>query len=181
MSPVQCPPTEHRKRRSGFTLIELVTVMAVLGVVAAAVGAPTLAYLNSIRSRAASARITTDIRLMQRTAMSSGLRTWVLFSTASNNYQLYVEDSVAPGKGRRQAFTHPFNQSSAAIQFGSGPFKNVSISAVNINSTSEIEFDSFGVPYDGNSAKLAANGTITLSNGVTVTIYPDSGFVERAG
>lgn len=167
--------------RSGFTLMELVTVIVILGVVAAAVGTPTLAFVDTVRSRAATSRITTDVRYMQRMALSSGLRTWIVYSTSSNNYRLYIEDSANPGKAGRLVVTHPFDQSTSPIQFGSGPFRNVSISSVNINSTSEIEFDSLGVPYDGNSAKLTANGTIGLSIGVTVTIYPDSGFVERAG
>lgn len=173
--------TNSASRRSGFTLIELVTVMVILGVVAVAVGTPTLAYMGSVRSRAASSRITTDIRFMQRLALSSGLRTWVVLSTASNNYRLYVEDPANPGEAGRQAVMHPFDQSTAAIQFGSGAYQNVLISSVNINSTSEIEFDSFGAPYDGAGVKLTTNGTIGLSNGVTITLYPQTGFVERAG
>lgn len=174
-------PSSPVARRPAFTLMELVTVIAIVGIIAAAVGTPTLAYVNTVRSRAASSRIATDIRFMQRLAISSGLRTWVLYSTSSNNYRLYVEDPANPGEAGRQAVTHPFDQSTSPIQFGSGPFANISISSVSINSTSELEFDSFGVPYDGNSAKLTANGTITLTNGVTITVYPESGFVERAG
>jgi prepilin-type N-terminal cleavage/methylation domain-containing protein len=168
-------------RRHGFTLMELVTVIVILGIVGVAVGTPTLAFVSTIRARAASSRLTTDIRFMQRMALSSGLRTWIVLSTASNNYRLYIEDSANLGKAGRLAVTHPYDQSSSPIQFGSGPFSNVSISSVNINSTSEIEFDSLGVPYDGNSAKLTASGSIGLSNGVSIMIYPDSGFVERAG
>ena len=169
------------RRRAGFTLVEMVTVMVILGVIAAAVGTPTLAYVGSVRSRAASARITTDIRFMQRLALSSGLRTWVVLNTATNDYRLYVEDPANPGKAGRQAVMHPFDQTTAPIQFGSGAYQNVSISAVNVNSTSEIEFDNFGIPYDGAGVALATTGTIGLSIGVTITLYPGTGFVERAG
>jgi len=169
------------RRRRGFSLIELVTVITLLGVVAVAIAGPTMSYMSKIRSRSAATRILADIRYVQRHAMNSRLRTWVVFNTAGNNYTLYAETSPGAGKGTRAALTHPLSQSNGAVQFGSGTNLAVSITAVNINSTAEIEFDSWGKPYDGNSVALAANGTITLSNGVTLTVYPISGFVEQAG
>ena len=162
-------------------MTELVAVIAILGIVALAASNPVLSSMTTMRARAAGARLTTDIRLMQRTAMASGLRTWVALSTGSNNYRLYIEDPANPGKAGRKAFTHPFSQDSGAVQFGSGPFAGVSITGVNINSTSEIEFDSLGVPYDGSGAALTSTGQVSLSSGVTITLQPVSGLVERAG
>jgi hypothetical protein len=51
---------------------------------------------------------------------------------------------------------------------------------VNIDSTTELEFDSVGLPYDGNGQPLAGTGTARLSNGATINIYPVSGLVERS-
>lgn len=167
--------------RRGFSLVELVSVIALTGVIAVAIAGPTLGYMSKIRSRSAATRILADIRYVQRHAMNSRLRTWIVFSTGSNNYRLYAETSPGAGKGTRTALTHPLNQSNSAVQFGSGTNLAVNITAVNINSTSEIEFDSWGKPYDGNSVALTANGTITLSNGVTLTVSPVSGLVEQAG
>jgi prepilin-type N-terminal cleavage/methylation domain-containing protein len=167
--------------RSAFTLIELVAVIAILGIMSAVVGGPTLAYVDSVRSRAAAARLGGDIRYAQRTALNSGLRTWIDFDAGADSYQLYLEDPDNPGEANRLAMTHPLDQSTDPVQFGTGPFLNVSITSVDINSTDELEFDSFGIPYDGNGASLTSAGTITLSNGVTVTIHPVSGLVERDG
>lgn len=167
------------RRRSAFTLIELITVIGILGILGVAVAGPTVGYMGTMRSNAAGTRIVADIRYAQRLALASGLRTWVVLSTGSNNYQLYAENRANPGKANRVAATNPFSQSSTAMQLGASPFNSVSLTAVNINSTSEIEFDSFGKPYDANGVALAANGTITLNNGVTITVYPVSGFVER--
>lgn len=168
-------------RRSAFTLVELVTVIVILGIMAAIVGGPTLAYMSSIRTHAAAARLAADIRFTQRTAMASGLRTWVALSTQSNSYQLFIEDAANPGKAGRQPLVHPHEQSSAPVAFGVGPFMNVSLASVNINGTSEVEFDNFGIPYDGAGVSLPAPGVVTLSGSVTVTIHPVGGYVERAG
>lgn len=169
------------RSRSGFTLIELITVMAILGITGAAVVGGTLSYMGEIRSRAAASRLAADIRYVQRTALASGLRTWIVFNVPTNSYRLHIENVANPGKANRVALERPIDQTSDQMTFGSGPFASVAISSVNINSTTELEFDSFGAPYDGNSAVLTASATITLSSGVTATINPVTGFVERAG
>jgi prepilin-type N-terminal cleavage/methylation domain-containing protein len=169
------------RARGAFTLIELVTVIALLGVLGAAVAGATLSQIDLIRARAAAARVAGDLRYMQRYALASGLRTWVTFNVGANQYQLYAENPASPGKAGRLPATHPMDQSSGPVQLGAGPYLNTSLSSVNINSTTEVEFDSFGVPYDGGGTALAGNGVISLSGGVTVTIRPVSGFVEKAG
>lgn len=75
----------------------------------------------------------------------------------------------------------PLDRGTGAVQFGSGASLNVAIVSANINSTAEIEFDSFGVPYDANSVAISSAGTITLSDSVTVTVHPVSGYLERSG
>ncbi len=171
----------RRLTRRGFTLIELITVMAILGITGVAVVGGTLTYLGEIRSRAAASRLTADVRYAQRLALASSRRTWIVFNVVQNSYQLFVENSSNPGKANRIALERPIDQSSDQMTFGNSAFTGVSIASANINSTSELEFDSFGAPYDGNSVALAANAVVTLSNGVTATIVPVTGFVERAG
>jgi prepilin-type N-terminal cleavage/methylation domain-containing protein len=171
----------RRLPRRGFTLIELITVMAILGITGVVVVGGTLSYLGEIRSRAAASRLTADIRYVQRTALASGLRTWVVFNIGQNSYQLFIENASNPGKANRAALVRPVDQSSAEMTFGDSAFSGVSITSANINSTTELEFDSFGAPYDGNSVALTANAVVRLSNGVTATIVPVTGFVERTG
>jgi len=173
----------HRRSRPrrAFSLIELVTVIVLLGILAACLGGPTLAYMNSIRSRSAATRILADIRYSQRYAMSSRSRTWMTFDVANNRYTLYAEDMTNPGKANRKALAHPLDTSTNVVQLGSNSNLNVTLSSVNINSTTEIEFDSWGKPYDGNSVAITAAGTISLSNGVTLTLRPISGFAEQSG
>ena len=164
--------------RSAFTLIELITVMVILAIMSLVVGAPTLAYLDEMRSSAAAARMAADIRYVQRIALASGLGTWVAFDAANERYSLFVEDPNNPGKAGRVPVVHPLDRSTNAIQLGSGLFANVDIDNVNINGTTEVGFDSFGTPYDENGVILASPGQVVLSSGIAVQMHPAGGFVE---
>lgn len=173
----QQPPRRNR----AFTLIELVTVAAIIGIVGVAVTGASMSNIDNMRARAAAGRLTSDIRYAQRAALASRLRTWIVFNVGNGSYQLFAEDAANPGKANRQPLVSPLDQSSDPVQFGTGLFTGVTIQSANIAGTAEIEFDSFGEPYDGNSAALTGNGVISLSTGVTITVRAISGFVDRAG
>lgn len=168
----------RESEREAFTLIELVTVMVILGIVAVAVAGPTLSLLDSMRSSAAAARMTADIRYTQRMALGSGLRTWVTFDATNERYSMFVEDPLNPGKAGRVPGVNPLDLTTNVVQFGSGPFANVGINSVDMNSTTELEFDSFGKPYDTNGTALTSVGTVVLTGNVAVRVSPVGGMVE---
>jgi len=167
-----------KPERTAFTLIELITVMVILGIVGVAVSGPTLSLLDSMRSDAAAARMTSDIRYTQRLALGSGLRTWVSFDAANERYSLFVEDPANPGKAGRVAAANPLDLTTNAIQFGSGPYANVGISSVDMNATTELEFDSVGRPFDADGVALTSVGTVVLTGNVAVQVRPVGGLVE---
>ena len=165
--------------RSAYTLIELVTVISILGIMAVFVGGPTMSYIGEMRSSAAGARLTSDIRYIQRLALASGRRTWITINAGADQYTLYIEDVNNPGKANRIGLVHPMDQSTTSVAFGSGAFAGVSITGVSINGTSEVEFDSFGIPYDANGNALTAYGEVQLTNGLAVRVHPVGGMVEH--
>ncbi len=166
------------RRVRGFTVVELVTVVVILGILSIASAGPVLTYMTAVRGGAAASRLASDLRYMQRMALSSGLRTWIVFTTSSQTYQLFIEDRDNPGKANRVAVSHPADQSTSAISLNAGPFAGVTITSVNINSAAELEFDSFGQPYDAASAALTTAGQVVLSSGGTIVIQPVTGLVE---
>lgn len=173
--------TDGRKPRSGFTLIELATVMSVLAVVAVVVGGPTLSFIALQRSRLAATRIAADLAYAQRIAMNSRRRTWALFDVPNNRYYLYAENLATPGKANRLPLAAALSGDTSAVQLGAADLSGAALSSVSINSTSEIEFNNLGAPADGNGTALPADAAITLNNGVAITVHRVSGLVEQNG
>lgn len=173
--------TDGRHLKPAFTLIELATVMSVIAVIAVVVAGPALSFIAVQRSRVAATRLAADLSYAQRLAMNSRRRTWASFDVSNNRYNLYAENLSNPGKANRVALAAALSSDTAAVQFGSGDYSGATLSSVSINSTSELEFNNLGVPADGNSSALTVDATITLSNGVVVTVHRVSGFVEQAG
>ena len=118
--------------RSAYTLIELVTVISILAVLAAFVGGPTMGYIGEMRASGAGARLASDIRYMQRMASASGRRTWVVFDASNDRYSLHVEDAANPGKAGRLSVAHPLDQSTDPVQFGSGAFAASANAVINV-------------------------------------------------
>ena len=169
--------TRSHSTRAGFTLIELVTVIVLLGIVGVFVGGPIMSIIGDVKSNAAPPRLAADIRYIQRIALSSGWRTRIVVDNAGDQYTLFMKDPdpLDPWKPVRD----PVTQTLGPVQFGVGPFAGVTIDTVDINGTSVLEFDNFGVPYDANGNVLGSLSRIVLSNNVAVQIHPVSGFVEQ--
>lgn len=164
---------------TAFTLIELVAVIAILGVLALAVGGPMLSTLIELRARTAAGRIASDLRYAQRTAIASGLRTWVQFDAGADAYQLYIEDADQPGKANRQPLALAHDTSTNTVELNTGALQHVRLTVVNIDGTDEVEFDSFGSPYQAGGLPLAQIASVQVTTGATVRLHPVSGFVER--
>lgn len=166
-------------RHDAFTLIELITVIVIMGVVALVVAAPAMSNLTSMRASAAATRLASDVRYLQRTAMASGLRTWLVVDANAERYSLYIENAASPGKAGRVGLAHPLDLTTTAIQFNASPYNGVTITSADFNGTSELEFDNFGTPKDSNAVTLTAPGIVILSSGLAVRVHPVGGFVEH--
>lgn len=165
--------------REAFTLIELVTVIALIGIVSLVVAAPAMSNLRSMRASAAATRMASDMRYIQRVAMGSGLRTWMAVDANNERYSLYIEDSANPGKANRIALADPLDLSTSTIKFNASPYNGITITSASFNSTTELEFDNFGTPKDANAAALTSIGMVILSDGVAVRVHPVGGYVEH--
>ncbi|GEM_PF-4099407 len=158
---------------SGFTLIELVVVVSLVGVMAAVAG-PSLSNLASSRQALGASRVRTVLVFAQQTAMASNLDTWVSFDTAAEQVAAYVEDPANPGKANRLAMTDPVSLSPLLLQLGdTGP----GLTSVGFNSTAEVQFDQKGRPFDVDGTALSSDGTVGLDGDQTVRVTKTTGLI----
>ena len=164
---------ESDRPSSGFTLIELVVVVTILGVMAAVAG-PSLSNLTNSRQGLGATRVRTVLIFAQQTAMASNLDTWVSFDTASEQVSAYVEDPDNLGKANRMAMTDPLSRSALVLLLGgTGP----GLSSADFNSTIEVQFDQAGIPYDADGTALSSDGTIGIDGGLTVRVTKTTGLI----
>jgi prepilin-type N-terminal cleavage/methylation domain-containing protein len=156
----------QRPRCYGFTLVELVIVLMVLGIIASVVSinwpSSTIALNTQVESLA------NDIRYAQNLAITKGER-YLLVKTSPNSYQITNNKGIA--------VTMPSGNSTVTLgnRISFGKFINLPQDL--------IAFDGKGIPYvdaaiPGKVLKeIATISLIADGNTATVTIYPETGSV----
>lgn len=150
-------PNPDRTRSAGFTLLELVIVVMILGIMAA-VAVPRYAEsLSQHRVGAAARRIEADLELARRRARISSTGQSVQFDTGSHSY-------VLPGVPH---LDHPGQD--YAVELGRPPY-TASILSADFGGDTELLFNGYGFPDSA--------GTIVVQSGKyqkTITVDPDTG------
>ena len=143
----------HRQgQRRAFTLIELVIVVLIMGIMAAA-GVPRFVdSLSCHRVEAAAKRVLADLKLARSQAKQGSVNQSVQFTPSTDSYSLPGLDDM----------DHPAR--TYAVKLSDGPFQATIVSA-DFGGDAEIIFDGYGVPDSGGSVVLAVGGqqrTITV-------------------
>jgi prepilin-type N-terminal cleavage/methylation domain-containing protein len=149
--------TGRRRLRGGFTLVELVVVIFIMGIVAAIATPKFGGSLGIYRADSAAKRIQADLKLARQAAMSESSVKTVTFIPLSDSYAIAgVDHPDHPGQAYSVDLTdHPYDSAITTALFGTGLV---------------VQFDRFGVPDFGGSV-MVQSGTATQ----TVTLNADTG------
>jgi MSHA pilin protein MshC len=143
------------KSNKGWTLIELVIVILIIGVLAVTMIPQFRGALNAIQLRTAKEKLIDDLYYAQHYAIANHRTVWFNAPTG-NVYSYGIYDPT-------QELTDPSTGSDAIINLTS----NVSISTGGF-----FEFDWWGIPDSGGGNAIILNGS------ETITIISETGFIH---
>ena len=151
----------HFKKRvhlSGFSLIELIVVIVLIGIFTAMALTRTDTGLTIIKEQIAIDQITNDIDLARSMAFARNETIIIMFDEEQESYGIYDESGIIT------AF--PNSDNNGIISLDNSYLRNVDIKNINFNGTSNLQFQPLGDPISGGSIEL---------NTKTITIEPITG------
>lgn len=152
--------------RSALTMVELVVVLLIVGIMAAAIAPKMVDTATSSRVQAVALTIAADIEMAAQRAKELGKTQTVNFTTASDTYELLnMQDIDHPGEAYSVDLTDSqYNASLSSSSFGSD------------GTASSITFNRFGRPDYGGSVEVTVSSKqrTVLVDGVSgkVTVQP---------
>ena len=169
----------HRRPVGGFTLIEILVVVIILGI-AAAIIVPHIGSRSDLKATSAARLMMADLIYAQNRSISTQKWHYVQFNPATESYK--VLDQMSPSQN---IITHPVDQSPFVVALGPAgpaPVRDVFIDTVSFDGQTTLAFDEMGTPYAYNAATNVStaltSGTITIKCKemlLTVTVEPFTG------
>lgn len=152
----QSPTTRHRRRRPGYTLIEVLITVTIMGL-AAAIIVPNMMQGGSLGVQAGARMIIADLLFAQNEAMAQQSVRRVTIDAADNSYKVEKYDTATStwvlefnptlgGGGDKQNYEFDFDED--------GRFKGVEIVSASFNGNNFVEFDDLGNPSAGGTIRL---------------------------
>ena len=147
--------------QKGFSLIELLVMLAIIGLLAAAASTKIFDISTNVRVSSAINQISSDIALVKEMALAKHKTMSITYNKNADEYIIREGSSIMneyPGSNN------------GIITLSEGIFSGVDITQVNINGSNKITFDKWG--------NVLNNGTITLNDDYTISIDKLTGFTE---
>jgi MSHA pilin protein MshC len=160
--------------RKGFTLIELVMVLVLIGIVAIVV-VPRLPNVAATKAGALVDKLRADIRYAQNLAMTRNTRSRVRFNgngTAPPSGYTVVTSTTSTCTSFIAA-TDPARGGALTVTLGTGDYANISV----VPGKNCLEYDSLGRPCDCSASGTMLPGSscfTSISSALTVTINAGS-------
>ena len=145
----------------GFSLFELLVMIALLGILAAVASTRIKDISGSVRVSSAINQITSDIELVKEIALASHEQMSIPY-----NHSL---DNCTFRKNGALMIDYP-GSNNGIIDLSDGIFSGVDITQVNLNGSNIVNIDKWG--------NVLNSGTITLNNNNTISIEKLTGFTE---
>jgi prepilin-type N-terminal cleavage/methylation domain-containing protein len=163
--------------RAGFSLIEIMMVLAIMAVLGAIAAPRVSGSLTKQRAAAAAKRVASDLEFARASAMAGSTSRKVVFSPARG---VYVVPDVAspldrsPAPYRVRVGDSPYQAGIAAVSFGDDSSTKL-VSVFDNDTISQVVFDGFGVPDTTGWITVRCGAhlyKVTLDAGGRATVAP---------
>lgn len=149
-------PTTRRRPRRGYTLIEVLITVAIMGL-AAAIVVPNMMQGGTLGVQAGARMIIADLLFAQNEAMAQQGERRVVFDAAGNSYRVEKFDSAASAwvLEFNPVLGAPAGSANYEVDFDDdGRFSGVEIVSADFNGTNTVTFDDLGNPSSGGTVRV---------------------------
>ncbi len=152
------------RNRKGFSMIEMLTVMAIVGILSAIMVPKYVDTVQGLRLLAAGEKMVDDLKYIYNYAITQHDTTWMVVDIPNNRYAIFSGPTVAS----RTLLYDPSTNDTAYVELDTF-FPGIKITSVNFGGSSEVMFDWWGTPSSG--------GTIELDSTYTITVVAETGYI----
>ncbi len=157
------------KRQEGFTLVEIIAVIAILGIVSFFAVARFNESGTAVQSDIALKKILSDIQYARDLATTGGQGTRVYIDQSQNRYYLKWADDTY--------IKNPFGGSDFVVAFGSHEYQAIQIASTGFTG-GRLDFNRSGLPLNGGVAFSGTKNVVTLNNGKGVWVTAGTGLLS---
>jgi prepilin-type N-terminal cleavage/methylation domain-containing protein len=156
-------------RREGFSLVELIVVIAVVGILSVVIGTTVSGVNNDTRLANAGAHALADVRYAQEMAMSHRREVDVLVYPSTESYEVKWHDTGAFVPSSLD------ESNDCQVNFNQGEYHDVVISSSGLGG--RLSFTATGTPLINGAPLTSEKMVLTLNGRIFIVVFP-SGYAE---
>jgi len=150
------------RKNTGFTLVELLIVLAIMGIIAAVTIPGYMAFIPNYRLRSAAEELQGDIQFAKIRAIKLGVVVSIRVNTATDTYTMFVDNGAGANTGN------------GALDGDEGaPIKTATMaSGIDITgvtfTNNAVQFNSRGLPFNWNDGEVSIRNERGRTTAVSV-------------